>query len=108
MQFKDIKAVYDFDTFVKNYRPKKADSGLQKHFAIDFELRDVDGNACVFARSKKAMNAQTRWSDWVQIYPSLLDGRGLRVHHPPCAVPPVMTNKPWDDFDTRVTPTLRK
>jgi len=107
-EFKDIRAVYDFDTFVKGYRPKKADDGIQKHFAIDLQRRLVDGEVYVFARSKRAMSAKCQWSDWIQLYPSLLGGRGLRPHHPPSAVPPVMENKEWDNFETRVRPTLLK
>lgn len=108
MQFKDIRAVYDFKTFVKRYRPKSADKGLQKHFSLDFERRVIRNEVYIFTRSKNAMSAKTTWSDWVQVYPSLLDQRSVRVHHPPSTVPPVMKNKPWDDFETRVVPTLLK
>jgi len=100
--------VYDFDTFVKDYRPRTADrhSKLQRHFALDLERRVINDEVFVFARSKFAMSAKTPWSNWMQVYPSLLDARGVRAHHPPSTIPPVMENKQWDDFDERVVPTL--
>ena len=102
--FQDIHAVYDFDAFVKNYRPKQADSGIQHHYSVDFELRGND----VYVRSKKAINAKERWSTWVRLYPSLLDPRGRRTHHSPSVVPSVMKNKEWEEFDTRVVPKLTR
>ena len=108
VQFKDIRAVYDFDEFLKSYRPQKADHGVQKHFALDFERRVIEGEVYIFARSKSAMSAKIPWSDWIQVYPSLLDARGVRSHHQPSTVPPVMENKQWDNFETHVVPTLKK
>ena len=108
VEFEDVRGVYDFDNFLKSYRPKKADSGIQKHFAIDFERRVIDGEVYVFTRSKSAISAKIPWSDWTQIYPSLLDGRGVRSHHPPSTVPPVMQNKQWENFESHVVPTLKK
>ena len=102
--FQNIHAVYDFDTFVKHYRPRQADSGLQSHYAIDFELRDND----VYVRSKKAINAQERWSTWVRLYPSLLDPRARRTHHAPTVVPPVVKNKKWEEFGACVVPKLTR
>jgi len=98
-----IQQVYDYDTFLKNYRPRKADAGIKHHFAIDFEVRD----AGVYVRSKAAIGAKTPWNDWVQMYPSLMD---IRPHQPhaPDVCPPTLPNKHWDDFDTRVVPTLKK
>ena len=106
VEFNDVSAVYDFDTFLRGYRPKNADKGLQKHFALDFERRLIEGEVYVFARSKMAMSAKITWGDWIQVYPSLLDASGVRAHHPPSAVPPIMENKEWEKFDTHVVPTL--
>lgn len=101
----DIRAVYDFDEFVKHYRPRQADSGIQDHYALDFEIRE---NNNVYVRSKKAINAKERWSTWVRLYPSLLDPRGRHTHHSPSVVPPVLKNKEWEEFDTRVVKKLTR
>ena len=108
VQFKDVGAVYDFDNFLKSYRPKKADNGIQGHFALDLERRVIDDKVYIFSRSKLAMSAKVPWSDWGQVYPSLMDGRRTRSHHQPSVVPPVMPNKQWDKFETHVVPTLIK
>ena len=50
VSFEDVRRVRDFDRFVKKYRPKGADVGIQKHFSMCLELRKVDGKAKVFAR----------------------------------------------------------
>ena len=139
--FEDIRRVYNFDTFVRNYRPKTADKGVkvsviahcrlhgcvlahcwlhacvlahyclnecvlvQKQFCITQEVREVDGELRVYCRSKKAIGAKTPWSDWGQMYPSPLDLRP-QPPHPPEAIPPVADNKPWEDFDEKIAPTL--
>ena len=105
-QFEDIRRVYDFDTFVKGYRPKAADHGITYHYSLEMELRDGDK---VFVRSKKAIGAKTPWSDWSQMYPSPLD-LSLADHkpHDPDTVPPVMDNNDWDELHTHVAPSLTR
>ena len=102
--FEDIQRVYNFDDFVKDYRPGNADKGIQSYHSFSLECRDTKK---VFVRSKKSIGAKTPWSDWTQMYPSLLD---LAPHspHDPDTVPPPMDNKEWEDFPTKVAPTLRK
>ena len=102
-----IKAAYGFDSFLKSYRPRRADRGLQRHYSVEFEVRPGNGEARVFVRSKPAIGAKTCWSAFTQMYPSLLDGRG-NPPHAPDTVPPVLENKEWDDFEMHVVPTLRR
>ena len=103
--FEDIRSVYDFDTFVDDYRPDKADRGIKRQFAADFEVRSVNGQSRVFCRTKPRMADRTRWSPWVQMYPSLMD---LTPHtpHAATAIPDVTENNVWEEFDAKVCPTL--
>ena len=107
VHFEDIRGSYDFDTFLKSYRPPQADAGarIQKHFAIDLEVRNVEGSDRVFVRSKNAIGAKTKWSGYTQCYPSLQDLMP-QTPHPPTTVPPPAPLKLWDDFDARIAPTL--
>ena len=98
--FEDIRRVYNFDKFVTNYRPKTADHGISKQFRLTFEVRKVDNVCRVFARSKQAIGAKTRWHEWVQMYPSLLDLRPRALHNPE-EVPPVADNKLWPEFEEK-------
>ena len=107
IHFEHIRGTYDFDTFLKSYRPKKADTDIKKHFAWDLEVRDVEGSDCVFTRTKQAMGAKTKWNEYVQCYPSLLDFLPP-TPHPPTTVPPPAPLKDWDEFDTKIAPTLIK
>ena len=85
------------------YRPKSsADHGITFHYAFELECRDDDR---VFVRSKRSMGAKTPWSDWTQMYPSLLDLSAHTPHHPD-TIPPLADNKNWEDFETKVAPTL--
>jgi len=104
-RFQDINGVYDFDAFLKCYRPKAADRNIQQQFSTDFELRTVDGTHRVFVRSKPKMGDKTKWSEWYQMYPSLLDARGHRPHRP-AVIPPTADNKEWEDFDNKIVPSL--
>ena len=101
-RFEDIRAVYDFDVFVKEYRPKKADDKIKRSYRFGIEIRE---DFKVFVRGKQAVGAKTPWLPWVQMHPSLLD---LRPHtpHSPSVVPTTAANKEWEDFDKHVVPTL--
>ena len=104
-----IKRVYNFDKFLKNYRPRRADRGLQQHFSMEFEVRQLGDVPHVFVRSKAAMGAKTPWNGWTQMFPSLMDvRRDASVVHAPDTVPPVLDNKEWDDFDIHVVPSLHR
>ena len=103
--FEEITCNYDFDKFLRSYRPAHADNGIQKWFAVDLEVRSCGDGDRVFTRAKKAIGDKTKWCEWTQMYPSLLDARVLRPHAP-ADVPPRATNKLWEDFPTRVGPTL--
>ena len=107
MMFQDIRAVYDFDTFVRGYRPNTADKGVKKAFCISQKVEEVDGEDRVFVRSKTAIGAKTAWSAWTQMYPSVLDLRP-QPPHPPSAIPATAANKVWDDFGARIAPTLTR
>ena len=105
--FVDIQRNYDFDEFVSTYRPGKADNHIKKQFAVDFEVRSVEGKSRVFIRSKSRMSDKEAWHPWTQMYPSLLT---LRRHQPhsPSTIPPTAPNNVWEDFLPRVCPTLRR
>jgi len=103
--FEDITVAYDFDTFVRGYRPTAADRHIQKHFSVDFEVRSIDGKDRVFTRSKSTISDKITWNDWVQMYPSLRDPLVYPAHDV-TAVPTVATNNDYDDFATRVVSTL--
>ena len=103
--FEDVRAVYDFDTFVKDYRPKTADRGITHHYSFELELRP---QRQVFLRSKKSMGAKTPWSAPVQMYPSLLDLAADHQPHDADTVPPVLENNDWEDFATHVAPSLTR
>ena len=95
----DIRQLYDFDQFLFNYRPSKADVDVQKHFSIDYEVSDCDGTTTVFVRSKPFIGVKkTKWGDWVQMYPSLLDAQTQAVHTP-TTIPPVVPDKVWKDWN---------
>ena len=101
-RFVDIRSVYDFDVFVKEYRPKKADDKIKRTYRFVIEVRE---DFKVFVRGKQAVGAKTPWLPWVQMYPSLHD---LRPHtpHSPSVVPTTAANKEWEDFEKHVVPTL--
>ena len=107
VHFEDIRGTYNFDTFLKSSRPAKADADIKKHLAWDLEVRDVNGRDCVFVRTKKAMGAKTKWNEYIQCYPSLLDYLPP-TPHPPTAVPPPAPLKDWDDLYAKIVPTLIK
>ena len=65
--FEDIRQVWDFDAFVRGYRPPRVDRGLQLQFYLCLEVRDIN---TVFVRSKSAVAAATPWSEWHQVLPS--------------------------------------
>ena len=107
--FEDITRVYDFDTFLREYRPKAADKDghLQLQFRTDFEVRSDHGKDRVFTRSKCRLGDKTKFSLWVQMYPSMFDLLPHVPHHP-SVEPPVADNKDWDNFETYVVPTLTR
>ena len=105
--FDEIKRNYDFDDFVSSYRPTKADKHIKKQFAVDFELREVDGEGRVFARCKSSISDKTKWNAWTQMYPSLFDLRPHRPHEP-TDIPTKASNNEWDDFEANVSPTLSR
>ena len=97
--------MYDFDTFVADYRPTKADHNIKKQFAADFEVRSVNGQNQVFVRTKPRVADKTKWNPWVQMYPSLMD---LLPHTPHAATvkPVTAPNNVWEEFHAKVQPTL--
>lgn len=101
--FGDIRSVYDFDTFVSGYRPGSADKKLKKQFRLELQVRAGK----VFVRTKRAISARVQWNEYQQMYPSLFD---LRDHTPHAAdvAPATVDNKPWDDLELKVSPTLKK
>ena len=104
-EFEDIHAAYDFDSFVKGYRPSAADTGIQRHFSIQFQLRS-DPTPQVYVRSKPAVGAKTLWSDWTQLYPSPLTVE-VPTPHLPTVTPLVAANKETPEFQEKVVPTLK-
>ena len=103
--FEDVSQCYNFDEFLRSYRPAAADKYIKKQFAMDFEVRECGTGDRVFVRSKRAMGDKTMWNDWKQMYPSLLDRRTHQPHAPE-VVPPTKDNKAWDEFYDKVVPTL--
>ena len=99
--------MYNFDEFVKDYRPSNADNNIKKQFRFEFETKDVDGEQKVFVRTKGAIGAKTPWKPHVQIYPSLLDLRAHRPHSP-TTIPSLADNNEWERFETKVQPSLTK
>ena len=102
--FEDIRRVYNFDDFVKDYRPKNADKKIKKHFRLELQVKRAGR---VFVRSKQAIGARTPWNESVQIYPSLLDLQPHRPHSPTTR-PALADNHEWEDFEDKIVPTLRK
>ena len=69
--FEHLQGCFDFDTFVRSYRPPAADAGLSKHYAV--HLRVEDG--VVYARSRPDIDPVTPWSQPVQLFPPKLAPR---------------------------------
>lgn len=98
----DIRAVHDFDSFLKEYRPKSEDRNIRKQFAFTFEVR---ANRQVYVRSKARCAASKPWGPWFQILPH---PDAVGAVHSPETVPPMAASKPWPKWTTEVVPGLTK
>ena len=87
--FEEIKGTYDWDSFVSDYRPTTAESGLMKIFAVQMTVQD--GIVC--ARSKAHLRDECRWSKAMQIFPH--PSSPHTKPHDPKKVPDISPLKEW-------------
>ena len=89
----DIRANWDWDTFVRGARPKSADREIKMQFALTLEVRR---EGTVVVRSKSAVSSKVPWSDWYQMYPH---PKKPQFQFPDCNVqPPQAGGKEWKDL----------
>lgn len=97
----DIRAVYDWKTFLRGLRPVSVDKNIKKMFSIQLKVND---DATVHVRSKKAVSAAVPFSRWYPMVPHPSKPDAIIPHREI----PVKTEDPkeWTDFDQRIVPNL--
>ena len=98
----DIRAVYDFNAFLKGCRDRIDDRNIRKQFAFTFEVKDSK----VFVRSKKTCAASTPWGPWAQMYPR--PGADSDSVIAPDVCPDMAPHKPWPELKETIAPQLTK
>lgn len=99
--FEEIRAVYDWKTFLRQLRPVSADRDIKKMFSIQMQVND---DATVKVRSKDTVSAAVPFSRWFPMVPhpdkpdSVLPHRDI----------PIATDTPkqWTDFEEKIVPNL--
>ena len=97
----EIRAVYDWKTFLRHLRPMSADKGVKLQFSFQLKVTD---NETVHVRTKSAVSAAVPFSAWYQMLPHP-DKPDAAMPHRDDA-PPTDIPKKWSDFDDKIVPRL--
>ena len=97
----EIRAVYDWKTFLRGLRAVSADKDIKRMFSVQLKVND---DATVHVRSKRAVSAAVPFSGWFPMVPHPSKPDAVISHReiPLKTVDP----KEWSDFDERIVPNL--
>lgn len=98
----DIRAVHDWDQYVRGYRPPRVDTHIQTQHGVCFERRDD----AVYVRGKSAVRLSVPWSPWSQMLPH---PAAPDAHiQPRTEPPPTAPSRHWKGLDDKLVPGLLK
>ena len=97
----EVARAWNFDAFVRDYRPQVADQHLQNHYALEFSCEDRKVNV----RSKQAVAATVPYGPKVQLFPPV--GAGAVMPRPPDEEPQWADLARWEEFEPKIAATLR-
>ena len=61
----ELRAVYDFDVFLRGYRPKTVDRDITVQYRLVFEVREGE----IFTRTKGGVRTGAPWGPWAKMLP---------------------------------------
>lgn len=98
----DIRAVHDWDRYVRGYRPPRVDQHIQTQHGICFERCETT----VYVKSKAVVRASVPWSRNYQMlpHPAAPDAHIQPRTEPPTTAP----SRHWENLTEKVVPSLLK
>ena len=97
----NIRAVFDFKTFLRGIRPRSADKHIKKQYSL--QLKATEDDSAIEVRSKRAIDPHVQFGLWNRMIPNRL--RPDAIPHRD-AVPPICEAHEWDEFADEIVPSL--
>ena len=97
----NIRAVFDFKTFLRGIRPRGADKDIKQQYSL--QLKATGDGSAVEVRSKPAIDPRVQFGPWNRMIPNR--ARPDAIPHRD-VVPPICTAQEWHEFADDIVPSL--